>query len=151
MLVVLVIIGIGISTAVVALRPNPNAVVREEGNRLALLLGLASEESDENGTPLAWIGRDGGYEFQARQLTDQGPDWVVVRGDDLLHPRQLPDGIYILNIRVDGQPLDLGQRVRLGNLGAHDLSVELALGDAHAVITGLDGHFQSALAPENGT
>jgi general secretion pathway protein H len=151
MLVVLVIIGIGISTAVIALRPDPRAVVREEGNRLADLLGLASEESDLGGAPLAWIGRDGGYEFQSRELTDQGPDWVVVRGDDLLHPREFPAGTLILSIRMDGQALDLGQRVPLGRLGAHDLSVEIALGDARARITGQEGHFRSTLAQGDGS
>ena len=148
LLVVLVIIGIGISTVVIALRPDYPAMVREEGNRLALLLGLAAEEAGFGGMALAWVGRRDGYEFQARELTDQGPDWRVLRGDDLLRPRQLPEGATIRAIRVDGRDLEPGQRVALGNRGAVELSVEIGLGDARARVTGAAGRFQSVLLAE---
>ena len=151
LLVVMVIIAVGLSVAVIALRPDNRAVVRQEGNRLAALLGLASEESGVNGMPLAWIGNESGYEFQARELTDQGPDWTVIRGDDLLHPRQLPTGTTIRSIQVDGHTLEFGQRVPLGNRATHDLSVEIALGEARVKVTGKAGHFQSVPAPGDGT
>lgn len=151
LLVVLVIIAIGVSTAVIALRPDPRAMVREEGDRLAILLGLASEESSLGGMAMAWVGSEGGYEFQTREVTDLGPEWRVVRGDDLLHPRQLPNGATIRGIRVDGKALELGQRVALGNRGAVDLSVEIGLGDTRARVTSADGHFSSALVPGDDT
>ena len=146
LLVVLVIIGIGIASTVIALRPDPRNVVRQEGDRLAALLGLASEESASGGMPLAWVGREDGYEFQARELGDSGPDWTLVRSDDLLHARQLPVGTAIRGIEVDGKPLELGQRVALGLQGAHEVSVEIASGEAHARITGIAGRFRSELA-----
>lgn len=148
LLVVLVIIAIGVSTVVVALRPDPRAMVREEGDRLAVLLGLASEESTLGGTAMAWVGRADGYEFQAREITDLGPDWRVLRGDDLLHPRQLPDGATIRQIRVDGKALEPGQRVVLGDRGALELSVEIGLGDTRARVTRADGRFRSSLVEE---
>lgn len=151
LLVVMVIISVGISVAVIALRPDNRGVVREEGNRLAVLLGLASEESGVNGMPLAWIGNQGGYEFQARELTDQGPNWTLIRGDDLLHSRQLPSGAYIRSILVDGQTLEFGQRVPLGTEDTHDLSVEIALGEERVKVTGKGGHFQSAPTAGEGT
>lgn len=151
LLVVLVIIAIGVSTAVIALRPDPRGMVREEGDRLAVLLGLASEESSQGGMAMAWVGREDGYEFQTRELTDMGPEWMVVRGDDLLHPRQLPNGTTIRGIQVDGKALEPGQRVALGNRGALQLSVEIGLGDTRARITGADGRFQSALVPGDDT
>jgi prepilin-type N-terminal cleavage/methylation domain-containing protein len=151
LLVVMVIISVGIGVAVIALRPDNRGVVGKEGDRLAALLGLASEESGVNGMPLAWIGNESSYEFQARELTDQGPDWTMIRGDDLLHSRQLPTGAYIRNIQVDGQSLQLGQRVPLGIQGAHDLSVEITLGDAGVKVTGRAGHFRSAPAQGDGT
>lgn len=150
LLVVMVIISVGIGVAVIALRPDNRGVVREEGNRLAALLGLASEESGVNGMPLAWVGNENGYEFQARELTDQGPDWTQIRGDDLLHARQLPTGAYILSIKVDGQPLEFGQRIPLGNQAAHDVSVEIALGEDRVKVTGKAGRFQSAPARREG-
>jgi type II secretion system protein H len=144
LLVVLVIISVGLSVAVIALRPDSRTVVREEGDRLATLLGLASEESGVNGMPLAWVATENGYEFQARELTDQGPDWTVIRGDDLLHPRRLPTGTTIRSILVDGQPLAFGQRVPLGNGATHDFSVELAVDEARVNVTGTAGRFRSA-------
>jgi hypothetical protein len=143
LLVVLVIISVGLSVAVIAMRPDNRAVVREEGKRLAVLLGLADEESGVNGMPLAWVGNENGYEFQARQLTDMGPDWSVIRGDDLLHPRQLPTGMVIRSIRVDGQLLEYGQRVALGRWATHELSVEIALGEDRVKVTGRSGRFDS--------
>jgi type II secretion system protein H len=151
LLVVLVIISVGLAVAVIALRPDHSAVVRQEGERLAALLGLAGEESGVNGMPLAWVGNESGYEFQARELTDQGPDWTVIRGDDLLHPRQLPTGATIRSIQMDGQTLEFGQRVPLGNRTTHDLSVEIALGEARVKVTGKAGRFKSAPAAGDGT
>jgi general secretion pathway protein H len=151
LLVVMVIISIGIAVAVISLRPDDRGVAREEGARLAALLGLASEESSMGGMPLAWIGNQTGYQFATRQLTDQGPDWNVVTGDDLLHPRKLPSGTTIRSIMVDGQPVGFGQRVSLGSQVTQDVSVEIALGDAHVIVTGKDGRFESALATGSGS
>lgn len=151
LLVVLIIISVGLSVAVIALRPDSRAVVRQEGERLAVLLELASEESGVNGMPLAWAGTENGYEFHARELTDQGPDWIVIRGDDLLHPRELPTGTTILGIRLDGQILAFGQRVPLGNQTTHKLSVEIALGEDRVEVTGKAGHFESAPVSGDGT
>jgi general secretion pathway protein H len=151
LLVVLVIIGVAVSIAVIALRPDPRGMVREEGERLAVLLGLASEESALGGMAMAWVGREDGYEFQTRELNDMGPDWLVVRGDDVLHPRQLPNGTSIRRIQADGKTLALGQRVALGSRGAQEVTVEIAMGDARARITRTDGRFQSALLTGDGT
>jgi type II secretion system protein H len=150
LMVVMIIISIGIAVAVIALRPDHRGAVRQEGERLAALLGMASEESGVRGTPLAWIGNEGGYEFAERELTDQGPDWTVISGDDLLHPRQLPTGTYIRSIEVDGKLLEFGQRVPLGNQSTHELAVEIALDEARVTVTGRAGHFQAALTPGGG-
>ncbi len=149
LLVVMVIISVGLAVAVIALRPDDRGIVRQEGERLAALLRLANEESGVNGAPLAWVGKESSYEFQARELTDQGPDWTVLRGDDLLHSRQLPIGATIRDIQFDGQSLAFGQRLPLG--GTHDLAVELALGEERVRVTGKAGHFESAPIPGEGS
>jgi general secretion pathway protein H len=151
LLVVMVIISLGIAVTVISLRPDTRGIVREEGARLAALLVLASEESGINGTPLAWMGNEQGYQFLARELTDQGPDWSIIRGDDLLHPRQLPTGATIRSIRLDGQALEFGQRVLLGNQAPQEVAVELALGEDRVRVTGKAGRFESAPVAEDGT
>ncbi len=141
LLVVLVIISIGVATAVIALRPDTARLVQDEGERLSILLGLAGEESQAGGATLAWVGYEGGYEFQSRQITDLGPDWMVVRGDDLLHPRQLPEGLYIRSIRVDGRDLAFGERVELGGRMKHDLAIVLGRGDMVIRVSGNSDRF----------
>lgn len=150
LLVVLVIISVALGVAVVSLRPDHRAVVREEGDRLAALLGLAAEESGVNGMPLAWVGGERGYEFQVRELSDQGPEWSVVRGDDLLHPRQLPTGASIRSIELDGQALGFGARVPLGSWATHRLSVEIGLDDSRVRVSGSGRRFSSELVAEAG-
>ena len=149
LLVALVIVAVGLSLAVISLRPDPRGVVRQEADRLAALLGLASEEAVTGGRPLAWVSRAGGYEFQAREIGDQGPEWTLLRGDDLLHPRELPSGIQLVDIQVDGQPQSLGQRVTVDS--AHELSLALVLGEARAQVIGKEGHFRSELETEAGS
>lgn len=151
LLVVMVIVAVGLAAAVIALRPDHRAVVRHEGDRLAALLGLAGEESGVSGLSLAWVGRADGYEFQARELTELGPEWTVVRGDDLLHPRQLPEGALIRSIVVDGRALEFGQRVPLGETVTHELAVEIAVGGERVVVTGSAGRFESAPVAEAGS
>jgi len=151
LLVVLVIVAAGLTLAVIALRPDHRAVVRHEGDRLAALLDLAGEESGVSGLSLAWVGKADGYEFHARELTELGPEWTLVRGDDLLHPRQLPQGALIRSIVVDGQPLEFGQRVPLGDTATNELAVEIAVGDARVVVSGSAGRFESAPVVEAGS
>jgi type II secretion system protein H len=151
LLVVLVIISVAMSVTAISLRPNTRGIVREEGVRLAALLVLASEESGTNGMPLAWVGNEQGYEFQTREITDQGPDWNLVRGDDMLRPRQLPTGVYIRSIQVDGQTIEFGRRIPLGDQFTHDVAVEIALGEDRVKVTGKGGRFETEAISENGT
>ncbi len=130
MLVALFILALGISAAVLALRPNEARILAGEADRLALLLEQAREESALGGMPLAWVAREDGYEFQRREVTESGPQWSVVRGDDLLRPRALPTGMVIRRIDLDGQVLSFGERVPLGLANPQDLAIEISLGGA---------------------
>lgn len=148
MLVALVILAVGMSAALIALRPDQGRLLGNEAERLALLLDQAREESALGGAPLAWVAREDGYEFQRRELSDTGPSWVVVRGDDLLRPRNLPVGMYARRLQLAGQPLEYGARVALGGAGPEGFAVDLAMGAARTRIVFLDDAFlvQSDLA-----
>jgi len=151
MLVALVILAIGMATAVIALRPDESRLLGTEADRLALLLEQAREESAIGGMPLAWIAREDGYEFQRRELTETGPSWNVIRVDDLFHPRDLPVGLHIRSVEMDGHPVDFGQRVALGADGVQKLTVEMSGGEARSRVASAGEGFEAVREPGRGT
>ena len=56
--------------------------------------------------------------------------------------------MVIRAIQVDGMPLRIGQRVKLD--GEHALTLEIASGEAHALVSGTEGRFRSTLATGEG-
>lgn len=147
MLVALVILAVAVATASLALRPDEARQLAAESERLALLMEQAREESALGGSALAWVAAEDRYEFLRREVTEQGPDWVVVRGDDLLHPRRLPAGLYIRRLEADGRPLAYGERLDLGLQGARRFRVDLSLGGAQSRIVATE----SGIRVESGT
>lgn len=126
----LAVLAIGMAVTVMAFRPDPARQLGQEAERLALLLEQAEDESALGGAPLAWVARVDGYEFQRRTLNDTGPNWITEHGDDLLHPRRLPEAARIEAALADTAPLAFGERAVLGEHGIQNLSVVLALGEA---------------------
>lgn len=98
MLVVMVIIGI--VTAVVALTPSRNPVtdLKDEAQRLATLLESAADEAQVRALPIAWQPVDGGYVF-SEQSEDGG--WHVL-GDSLLKPYRWRTDVTGVAIRYSG-------------------------------------------------
>ncbi len=86
-LVVLVIISVIVGFAVLSIDTGPEEL-RREGNRIASLLELASEEAVMNGRECRVILRRHGYSFE--QL--QEGKWQAT-ADELFRPRRLPDDI----------------------------------------------------------
>lgn len=148
LLVVLVVIAVAVSSTFIALKRDTRSLVQEEGARLALLLDLAREEASLGSVAMAWVGFESGYEFQRRDLTDLGPEWRVLTGDELLRPRQFPHGIHLRGIQLDGVALATGQRLNLGNQDGSRMTVEIGLGETRVRITEVDGRFQANLVRE---
>lgn len=88
-LVVLVIISVIIGFAVLAIDTGPEEQ-RREGDRIASLLELASEEAVMNGREYRVVLRRHGYSFE---LLRDGK-WQTAE-DDLFRPRQLPSGLSL--------------------------------------------------------
>ncbi|MDD3530135.1 MAG: prepilin-type N-terminal cleavage/methylation domain-containing protein [Gallionellaceae bacterium] len=147
MLIALVVVAVAIATATLALRPDEARQLAAEAERLALLMAQAREESALGGVPLAWVAAEDRYEFQRREVTDRGPAWVVVRGDDLLHPRELPTGLSIRRLEADGRRLAYGERLDLGLQGARRLSVDLTLGEARSRVVADEAGFRVEVVP----
>ena len=97
MLVVLVIAGLLVSLASLAMTRNPRTDLNEEAQRLALLFESAGDEAQVRARPIAWQPFDGGFRFDVH--TDGG--WRPLR-DDLLGPRRWEGGVTSVAIDYPG-------------------------------------------------
>lgn len=103
LLVVLVVIGISLGMVAVQLMPDERAVLRNEAERLALLLENAGLEARATGRSLAWSGKQSHYRFWKKNDYN---DWVAIETDDTFRPRVLPEGLSIAKVSVEEQPLE---------------------------------------------
>ncbi|WP_212785666.1 prepilin-type N-terminal cleavage/methylation domain-containing protein [Ferrigenium kumadai] len=110
LLVVLVVMGIALGMVVVQLMPDNRAALREEAQRLALLLENAGMEARASGHPLAWSSEKNGYRFWKKN--DYG-EWVRLEDDAIFRPYTLPAGLGIAEVSVEGQPLKHGELMSL--------------------------------------
>lgn len=101
-LVVLVVAGIMLSLAAINLFPDERRALREEGERLALLLEQAAISARAGGLPLAWSCSGREHRFWRR---DAEGEWRRVEQDALLHARTLPAGIKAQLHALDGRPV----------------------------------------------
>jgi general secretion pathway protein H len=97
-LVVVLIVAVMIGVASVNLLRAPEDQVREEAERLALLLQAAQQEAVLQGRLFAFSAGREGYRFL--RLDDQGK-WQPL-ADDILRARALPAGVEIASFHVDG-------------------------------------------------
>jgi general secretion pathway protein H len=128
LLVVLVVMGIALGMAVVQLMPDSRAALRDEAQRLALLLENAGLDARASGRPLAWSYEANGYRFWKR---DGYGGWVRVEDDPVYRARVLPEGMAITEASVESQPLQAGERMPLG-AASHALPFLLRLSGAAA-------------------
>lgn len=110
LLVVLVVMGVVLGMAMVQLMPDSRATLREEAQRLALLLENAGMESQTSGQPMAWSFENGGYRFWKKNSYG---DWAGVEDGGMFRPRTLPPGVTLADASVEAQPLQAGERMPL--------------------------------------
>ncbi|MEI8303285.1 MAG: GspH/FimT family pseudopilin [Burkholderiales bacterium] len=82
-LVTLVVISIAVSVVVVSAWPGPRQGLRDEAERLALLLSLAREEAQVRGVPMRLSADAAGYRFQVFSERQ----WRPLRNDAELRER----------------------------------------------------------------
>jgi general secretion pathway protein H len=105
LLVVVVIIGVMVGLAGVQLMRGPGEIVRDESERLALLLQAARDEAILQGRVFAFgAGRDS-YRFL--RLERDGK-LKIAADDELLRPRQLAPGVSIESLQVEGAAAEEG-------------------------------------------
>jgi len=110
LLVVLVVMGIALGMAVVQLMPDDRAALRDEAQRLALLLENAQMEAQASGRSLAWSAEKNGYRFWKK---NNYGEWVRLEDDTMFRPRTLPDGLGIAEVSVETQPLKISELMAL--------------------------------------
>jgi general secretion pathway protein H len=134
MLVVLVVASIMLSVVTLNLMPSAQTVLREESQRLALLMENGAMSSQAGGQPLAWSGTGNSYRFWMR--TKDG-EWVRIERDNLLHPRTLPETVHIGVVSFNGHAIEPGALVVLSpELSAKDFQVSLISGDLMSDVVG---------------
>ena len=134
LLVVLVVMGIALSLIVVQLLPDERAILREEAQRLALLMENASLEARANGRSLAWSGEKNYYRFWQK---NEYAEWVQLESDQAFRARTLPEGISIASVRVEDQTLPTGTYLVLSaHAFALPFQIRLASRHVHANILG---------------
>lgn len=134
LLVVLVIMSAVLGMAVLQLMPDSRAVLREEAQRLALLLENAGMEARTGGQPMAWSFENTGYRFWKKNSYG---DWMRIEDDAMFRPRALPGGVTIAEASVEAQPLKTGERMSLGTASfALPFRLRLDGGTASAHIAG---------------
>lgn len=127
LMVVLVIIGIALAMVTLQLMPDNRAALRQESDKLALLLENAQLQAQASGRPLAWSGAASHYYFWKK---DDYNDWMRIEDDPLFRPRDLPDGIQIGQLRVEEILLKPGDKLLL-NANSIPLPYTIGIGNQY--------------------
>ncbi len=145
MMVVLVVMGIVLGMAAVQFMPDEREVLRQEAQRLALLLENAGMEARASGRSLAWSPEAHGYGFWTRN--DFG-DWVRIENDEEFRARIFPEHVHIASVTVESQPLQPGARLLL-SAASFTLPFQIILVNANAK-AGVVGGSTGSVTVESG-
>jgi general secretion pathway protein H len=107
LLVVVVIVILMVALASAQLVRSPGEAVRDESERLALLLQAAREEAILQGRVFAFGAGRQSYRFL--RLERDGK-LKIAKDDELLRPRQLAAGVSIESLQVEGAIEDAAQK-----------------------------------------
>jgi general secretion pathway protein H len=133
-LVVLVIVGIMVALIGVRMMPDDDGAVRNEAQRLSLLLEQARDQAVASGEPIAFSVEAGRYRFWA---LDAENEWVPRSGDELLRDRLLPDGVQLAALQLSQANAAAYTRLVFLPSGSNaPFTADLVLNAAHARISG---------------
>lgn len=104
MLVVIAIVGVMLTLIRVNLSSDPLRILRDEADRIALLIEAARDEAITRGQPLAWSVKDGAIVFWQRDREKPG-EWVKLVDNDV-RPRKLDAELVDLKIAESRADLD---------------------------------------------
>ncbi|MCX7212444.1 MAG: GspH/FimT family pseudopilin [Burkholderiales bacterium] len=137
LLVVLIVAAVITGMVTLSGSPSPDRVLRQDAERLALLLSLAREEAQVRGAPIRFESDSSGYRF----VIFRDRQWRTVADDGDLRPRPWGTETRLLIERADGtSALEFGRdmveapyRVRMQRPGASVTIVANGLGSFDVV------------------
>ncbi|WP_122439501.1 GspH/FimT family pseudopilin [Pseudomonas viridiflava] len=139
LMVVLVIIGIASAAVSLSIKPDADALLRKDSQRLAQLLQIAQAEARADGRPITWLADGKGFVFQRRNAQGNGFDHFT--DDPHLHPRKWETPSMRVQIQprqsvvLNAEWITPVLHIRLSD-GEHTLGVERsALGQLSVVST----------------
>lgn len=142
-LVVVLLMVIVVGMVGLKIGGDEGRAVRQEADRLSVLLQSAQQEAILQGRVLALALGDEGYAFQG--LDDKRKFSAL--NDPVLRPRTLPPAMSILSITLDGVPAEKAPRIILYPTGELPQAFVITLGQGEArwqVRGALNGTIQSA-------
>ncbi|MDH4133537.1 MAG: GspH/FimT family pseudopilin [Gammaproteobacteria bacterium] len=113
-LVVVLIIGIVIGMVGLQVSGSEQRAVRDESERLALLMQHAQEEAILRARPIVFESSAEGYRFL---LPAANGKLSVLENDAVLHPRLLPAALQITRVEIDGARAGESARILISPTG----------------------------------
>ena len=107
-LVVLLIIGIMLTSIAVKVFPDERQVLRQEADRLSLLLEQARDEAFISGRSIAWSAQNEGYIFWRLNLQRQ---WEPIATGHPLRARKLPPAMTVTSLSINQVKVPPGERL----------------------------------------
>ena len=133
-MVVLLIMGLFAGLVSTITRPDDRALLRVEAERLAQLLNLAATKSHLTGKSIAWTADGPDYRFWQ---FNEDTYWSEILDDDSLRARTLPQGMAIVEMRVENMRPQERMRLEFHAYGdTPAFSVEMVLGAARCTVAG---------------
>lgn len=133
-LVVMVVVGITLALIGLNLMPDDERMVRNEAQRLALLLEQARDEAVAGGEAIAWSAEGERYRFLHQN--EEGK-WVVRAKDELWRERQFSSGVTLRGLQVNHAAVPSGEPLIFSPAGMGvPFEIELGMNAARIGIVG---------------
>ena len=145
-LIVLLIMGMCVGLASAVIRPDQQATLGVEAERLAQLLDITIEESNLSGKSYAWTADKTGYRFWRLSKDNE---WREPGDNDLLRARALPPGMTISSLQINNEENHRAMRLEFTPYNpVPAFSINMVFGNAHHTITASPIGEIQVLAPE---
>lgn len=143
-MVVLTIIGITLGLSMANFGTDERQKLQQEGRRLALLLSHASQTALSTGKSIGWKPTVHNYIFFQYQVVNN--QWALMKQEQTLRPRDLPDNIRIGKITIAGQLAQKNEMIVFSPSGVNT-EFDVTLHSEHAKIN-IHGDFLGKVAVE---